>query len=521
MTLTDTEPIPAIPAAMPKQSHRPLHGSHLEPIITLGKTAWPAPQSPLKSSHLLRQRWVSSRGLMIGLLLGTDLIMLVTALMGAFMVPHWVGGEYELATHFHIGSISIVFLLAYMCVRLYPSVPLSTSDELRQLTVTNLFVCLGLGSLAFVFGENHLYSSTVFVAALVLVIVLVPIGRALLRLVVSTRSWWGYPVVIIGEGTHAAAIIDLLQREPSIGLKPVAVVHAKTTQQQSIHGVPAVGGYAQVGRLARQYRLRYAIVTLPDLPLRHANRIMDRLAKTFDYLLVVPDLPALSSLWVAPVDLQGMLGLRIRNRLLDPWRRSLKRGLDIALITAAAPVFAIVVGLIATMIRLNSPGPVFYGQRRIGKRGRHFTCWKFRTMVQNADQILDNYLIEHPELRREWEQDHKLKDDPRITRVGRWLRRTSLDELPQLWNALRGEMSLVGPRPIVDDEVDKYGKSYELYKQVRPGITGMWQVSGRNLLSYDERVAMDVYYVRNWSVWLDMDLLLRTLRPVLTSYGAY
>ena len=141
-------------------------------------------------------------------------------------------------------------------------------------------------------------------------------------------------------------------------------------------------------------------------------------------------------------------------------------------------------------------------------------------MQPRAEQLLENYLRDNPNLRAEWEHTQKLRDDPRITRIGRFLRKSSLDELPQLWNVLRGEMSLVGSRPIVDAEVPKYGEVYELYRRIRPGISGLWQVSGRSNTSYSKRVAMDSYYVRNWSFWLDVILLIRTVKIVLLGRGA-
>jgi lipopolysaccharide/colanic/teichoic acid biosynthesis glycosyltransferase len=156
----------------------------------------------------------------------------------------------------------------------------------------------------------------------------------------------------------------------------------------------------------------------------------------------------------------------------------------------------------------------------VGAGGKHFLCWKFRTMHVNAERLLDQCLQDSPILRAEWEQNQKLRDDPRVTRVGHLLRQTSLDELPQLWNVLRGEMSLTGPRPIVDVEVPKYGEVYKLYKRIRPGMSGIWQVSGRSDTSYAERVEMDSYYVRNWSVWLDLIILARTVKCVALGRGA-
>ncbi len=176
---------------------------------------------------------------------------------------------------------------------------------------------------------------------------------------------------------------------------------------------------------------------------------------------------------------------------------------------------------IAVAIVRESPGPVLYRQRRIGFNGREIRVYKFRTMVQDAERVLEECLARDASLCREWRDSRKLKDDPRITRVGRWLRKYSLDELPQLLNVLRGEMSLVGPRPIVAEEVSRYGELYGVYTRARPGLTGLWQISGRNDLSYEERVTLDAYYISNWSVWLDIYILTRTLPVVLRGEGAY
>jgi Undecaprenyl-phosphate galactose phosphotransferase WbaP len=201
--------------------------------------------------------------------------------------------------------------------------------------------------------------------------------------------------------------------------------------------------------------------------------------------------------------------------------RFLKRGLDIALIVIASPVLLLIFAAIAAAIRIGSPGPIFYSHRRIRHHGMAFTMWKFRTMCVNSAQVLDDYLATHPEARAEWRQTHKLKRDPRVTRVGAFLRRTSLDELPQLWNVFTGSMSLVGPRPIVAAEVEKYGAHFSDYCLVKPGLTGLWQVSGRSSCSYPERVQLDRRYAHNWSLSGDIKILARTFRSVVNQDGAY
>jgi Undecaprenyl-phosphate galactose phosphotransferase WbaP len=195
--------------------------------------------------------------------------------------------------------------------------------------------------------------------------------------------------------------------------------------------------------------------------------------------------------------------------------------IDIVVSASVLGLLAPVLLLIAGIIKFSDPGPVLFSHQRIGRGGKSFRAWKFRSMVTHADDILEHYLQVHPELLEEWNRDHKLKDDPRITSIGRLLRKTSMDELPQLWNVLVGEMSLVGPRPIVDAEVDKYGETFREYLRVTPGITGLWQISGRNNTTYAERLAYDEFYVRHWSPWLDIYILLRTIKTVFLCEGAY
>ena len=177
---------------------------------------------------------------------------------------------------------------------------------------------------------------------------------------------------------------------------------------------------------------------------------------------------------------------------------------------------------IAYRIKKEDPGPVFFAHERIGKDGKPFPCYKFRSMVVNSKEMLEKYLAEKSDARAEWERDFKLKDDPRITPIGKVLRRTSLDELPQIFNVLRGEMSLVGPRPVIQEELDKYyGETAKLYASVKPGITGLWQVSGRSDLGYDQRVALDAEYIKHRSFWGDVVILWKTIGVVLMKKGAY
>jgi len=204
-----------------------------------------------------------------------------------------------------------------------------------------------------------------------------------------------------------------------------------------------------------------------------------------------------------------------------PLGGALKRALDIVVAGTALLVLWPLMLMVMLTIRLTDPGPVIFGHERIGFNGRRFRCKKFRSMVTNADVALQRLLERDPAAAQEWAETQKLRNDPRITRIGRILRETSLDELPQLWNVLKGEMSIVGPRPIVNAEVRRYAQSFDAYVATRPGITGLWQVTGRSDCSYDERVALDVDYVRNWSIWRDIAIIAKTFHAVLARKGSY
>jgi Undecaprenyl-phosphate galactose phosphotransferase WbaP len=210
-----------------------------------------------------------------------------------------------------------------------------------------------------------------------------------------------------------------------------------------------------------------------------------------------------------------------RSALFSRRPQAVKRFFDVVFAATLAVLTLPLGALIALAIVLDSRGPVFFRHTRLGRDRRQFRLWKFRTMIPDGDDMFQDYLARNPGLAREWQLTHKLRSDPRVTRAGRFLRKTSLDELPQLWNVLRGDMSMVGPRPIVPAEIAKYGPAIVLYSRVSPGLTGLWQTSGRNDTHYQRRVELDGRYIRNWTPWLDVRILVRTVRVVVRGHGAY
>lgn len=211
----------------------------------------------------------------------------------------------------------------------------------------------------------------------------------------------------------------------------------------------------------------------------------------------------------------------MEQALIRKPRQRLKRFLDIIICAAALPAIVPLCLLLSLLIRLDSPGAPIYRHERIGRDGKPFQLYKFRTMRADADELLQQYLEQDPRLAAEWAQSRKLRNDPRLTRIGHFLRKTSLDELPQVLNILLGQMTLVGPRPIVAGEKEKYGRYFEEYCEVRPGLTGLWQTSGRNNTTYSQRVAYDHYYINHWSIWLDFWIMAKTIPVALSGRGAY
>lgn len=236
--------------------------------------------------------------------------------------------------------------------------------------------------------------------------------------------------------------------------------------------------------------------------------------------------PELFNLPVGNISARGLmeentLVLRLDNNLARKTYRLTKRVFDLILTICGGLFILPFMCIIAAFIYFDSPGPVIYKQKRIGQNGKEFDFYKFRSMVIDADKVIDEYLEKNPEAKREWQRNFKLKYDPRVTRIGRFIRKTSVDELPQLWNVIKGDMSLVGPRPLLPNEVKRYGAYIEDYILVPPGLTGVWQVSGRSDTTFEERVQMDSWYIHNWTIWIDIVYLAKTFLVIIKSKGAY
>jgi lipopolysaccharide/colanic/teichoic acid biosynthesis glycosyltransferase len=291
-------------------------------------------------------------------------------------------------------------------------------------------------------------------------------------------------------------------------------------QFAEVEGVPIIGSLDLAPLLAERLGISYAILAMPGVRSRKLLQITERVGGVFSHLLVIPDLFGFASVGVPAREVGGVLGLEVRQQLLLPGPRFAKRAMDIAF-TLAGGIFVFpIILMLAILIKLDSKGPVFYPQKRLGRDGKRFTAMKFRTMHGDGEARLKAVLESDPKLKAEYDEFHKLSFDPRVTRIGRKLRKYSLDELPQLLNVLRGDMSLVGPRPYLEREIPEMEHQEGMILRAMPGMTGMWQVSDRNATGFPERLKMDVHYVRNWSPWLDIYILARTVNVVIQGTGS-
>jgi Undecaprenyl-phosphate galactose phosphotransferase WbaP len=434
-------------------------------------------------------------------------VVVASALVGAWL-PEASFSAFRLLAVLALGLVAARAVLG-----LYPAIGMSAFDELTRSTRATFLVVAGLLLAGLLYGADAASQWTILTAGAVFAVA-TPVLRSLTRHVFSQFSWWRQPILVFETGPGARHVCEHFEKHPDLGLEPVLVRH-------DLHDNGAFHSHSQIGHLAAKHRAVCAAVPLNGASGPRTEALLRECANTFPHLLVVPDMKGMLTTSAAVANLGGLVGVRGGKNLLKPAPRVAKRLVDAALALLITLLCLPICVVIALAVKLTSRGPIFYGQQRVGQDRRPFLAWKFRTMRPNADEILAEYLATNPELREEWEKDHKLKDDPRVTTVGRFLRRTSLDELPQLWNILSGEMSLVGPRPIVEAEAEKYGPDFGRYLSVPPGLTGLWQVSGRNRTTYEERIRLDAHYVENWSLMFDTYILARTVKAVLTGDGAY
>lgn len=483
------------------------------------------------AKHGSRQRWVMAR------LMLTDLSVLWCCFI-AGRLPVWLRGEATLPDALNVwwadnGQLRLTLFMAialamigwmgavqghYTAHRRKP-----WWDEARQ--IIQVVLAAALIDAMIMYSAQWSLSRLWTGVTWALVLVSLPLARLAIRKRLLAQGMLTQPYVLIGHPDDVEKAAAALASEPLLGYQPVAVVCPHPGERLvAFQGGPVVAPTALTPAVREFLAQPGAYHLVGVLGIRDNNwlrELSQELMLTRDDFVMVPalgDLP-MYGMEASHLFSHDVLFLRARNNLNRVGPQILKRALDIAgsalLLLTLSPLFA----WFAWKISRDGGSP-FFGHVRVGQKGRPFKCYKFRSMVVNAQEELKKLLANDPEARAEWERDFKLRNDPRISQIGHFLRRTSLDELPQLWNVLAGEMSLVGPRPLIQDELARYGKNVTYYLMSRPGMTGLWQVSGRSDATYVSRIRFDAWYVRNWSLWYDLVIMLRTVRVVLKQEGA-
>lgn len=458
----------------------------------------------------------------------SDALCIVSVLVSVRLVL-WMAGMAP-SFGWHDPRLAVGFLAAAMILNwyqgLYSTVVLKPAAELRHIWINSLGLAAFFAAVQWVMMDMPtVHSSRLLWLAISSITMAIPLPllRAGCRMLFGRKSWWGRRVILVGCGERSSELFSALRRGSVYGLRPVGFVEDFEHLPADSDHQGYLGPIAELVDRINECDVSLGLVASNGMgPRGEISHLVCRPNTGVADWLIVSDCTGLPCLWTSAREVGGMPALGLTNQLCCPWRRAVKRGFDLAIAMMVGPFVALAIGLVALWVKLISPGASpFFASTRIGRDGKRFKMWKLRTMVPNAEAVLHEYLEKHPELAEEYQRDHKLKNDPRVLPFGGLIRVTSLDELPQLWNIVTGEMSFVGPRPMLVNELERYGDTFEEYRLVSPGITGLWQVNGRNNTSYEDRLAYTDYYVKNWSLWLDLYILICTVKVVLLREGAY
>ncbi|HMP89051.1 MAG TPA: undecaprenyl-phosphate galactose phosphotransferase WbaP [Kiritimatiellia bacterium] len=452
-------------------------------------------------------------GLIMGL--GEALVITVSLFLGGFIRFIWKGDPMIASWMLYL---VVAWIFGSFTMKMLPGWGLGPVEELRRTVLLMLGVFVGTTAMLFWGKAAHETSRFTLTFGFVFSVIAVPLMRLQVKRFLISMGMWGAPTIVFTDRHVGPQVINALVQEPGLGYIPIGVI-------MNDPGYPSgaqIAGLTVIDSAVSETIAHAAIIALPNLSSHETADLVEACLSKYRRVVIIPDIADMPSLWVKPRDMVGMLGLEIPSNLIDPIARFIKRTFDLAFVLLTLPLWLPIGFILTVLIWVEDRANPMFLQERIGIKGRAFKTWKFRTMHPDAEILLQTKLKENPEMRAEWEANFKLKSDPRITRIGRFLRRTSLDELPQFINILRGEMSLVGPRPLPAYHHEELpARARELRERARPGMTGLWQVSGRSEAGHAGMPKWDTYYVRNWSAWLDIVIFIRTIRAVISAKGAY
>lgn len=418
-------------------------------------------------------------------------------------------------------------LLLFGCTGLYPGIMSSPTEEVKRFFFCTFLSFLGIILTIYLSDESGFGISNViikdstdaavsiaFIISIPFATILLPAFREFSKHYFSRFKWWGVPAVIYCTNTSADFIINKLIKNKYLGYHPAVIIDSNIESATFYNGIPVYPPSDELLREIKKFNIKQAVIC-------DYKGDMSQVMSSYRYTISVSKNQTNFTSTQQLKDIAGTIGFSSVHNLTFKGNLIAKRVIDILVVMMFSPIWIPVMLILAVLTKLTSKGPIFYGHKRIGKNGKEIKCWKFRSMCVNSQEILEEILATDPVRRQEWEKDRKFIDDPRVTKFGKILRKTSLDELPQLFNILSGSMSLVGPRPVTEPELVKYGQYKDYVLSVSPGLSGMWQISGRSDTGYDERISFDTYYIQNWSIWLDIWILIKTVWVVLKGKGAY
>jgi len=413
-----------------------------------------------------------------------------------------------------------IFIFAYekLYTKRYPFWE-ETKVLIKSSTLSTFLVMI----LIFIARGQFRFSRTIVVLAWFLSLFLFPLFRYFAKLLLVKTRQWKKTLIILGVHQTSLSVLENIKKNPTMGYEVLGFLDEDPRKiGKSYLGVKVLGNYEALEDIKNAYHSRDIMIATPHLPRKKLKELLIKCEDLSDSMWLIPRSGDFITEGVELEVIGDILTLYIKKNLAKPWNLFIKAVFDRALTSILFILFLPLAAVVAAAIKLDSKGPVFFTQTRLGKDKRLFRVHKFRSMYTDSDKKLEAYLENHPEARVEWEKYKKIKNkDPRVTRVGRWIRRYSLDELPQLFNVLRGEMSLVGPRPYLYRELKGKDAFLDRIARVKPGITGLWQVSGRSELPFERRISLDEYYLRNWSLWLDIVILIKSVKVLFSSRGAY
>lgn len=436
--------------------------------------------------------------------------------LGFFIVnainPSWINFQSFIKYAIFMPGIFAVFYAS----GLYPGILLAPEEEVRRFSMSAFFSLMGeaFAIMTIKSTRDFIPIAAALMIAWPIATILLPLGREIARRLYSKCSWWGVPAVVYSKGTQAYDIVERLVRRKFLGYRPVLIITDTPFHDDNFHGIEIRERTPEVVETLDRLGIKVAILCGYD-------RSLEVIQTNYRYIIRVPKNQLNTAMSLRMKDFGGILGFSSTNYLTKSGAVFFKRFIDIFLCLIASPILIPVTAIIALVIKCTSPGPIFYGHKRVGRNHKEYKCWKFRSMCIDAEEKLKEILANDPVRAEEWEKDRKFTDDPRVTKIGKILRKTSLDEIPQLWNVFIGQMSLVGPRPVTEPELSKYKQFSEYVLSVKPGLSGMWQISGRSNTGYEERINLDTYYIQNWSIWLDIWIIIKTFGVVLVGKGAY